>query len=187
VDTFVGDASIERVKRQVRRIRSLDHDGRGIVAVAERDPVIERLGKRQRYLRSVLFNSPYETAAWAIIGNRIRMQQAARIKAQMAYQLGETMMIDGIPVTAFPAPCVLAELSAFPGLSERKVVWLRGAGEADRLPGHETRFTRAVESAYDLDDTPSPVQVNDMAHAWKPYRTWVAVLLRSVYDVGAAR
>lgn len=223
----VGDVSFERTMQQVRRILSLDHDGRDVAAVAKRDPVIERLWKRKQYLRPVLFNSPHEAAAWVIIGNRIRMQQAARIKAELARHLGETISIDGIPVHAFPAPSVLAELSGFPGLTERKVAWLRGvgeaaaagqlntlrirsmapeealedlqqmkgigpfgaelillrgAGEADWIPHHETRFSRAVEQAYGLDEPPTAQRLEEMADAWKPFRTWVAVLLRSVLE-----
>lgn len=220
----IGADDPEPVIEQVRRILSLDHDGSGVTGVARNDPVIGKLWKERNFLRPVLFNSPYEAAAWAIIGNRIRIRQAARIKAEMARQLGVAIDIDGATVHAFPPPSILSGLSGFPGLTERKVEWLRGigeaamdgvldadrlramppedalgalcelkgigpfgaelillrgAGEADRIPINEGRFGRAVASVYELDAPPSPDALGEMAEAWSPYRTWVAVLLRA--------
>jgi len=224
---IAGDVEPGIVVEQVRRILSLDHDGSGVIDVARRDPVIGQLWRERNYLRPVLFHSPYEAAAWAIIGNRIRIRQAARIKAEVARSLGTAIEVDGVPVHAFPAPRNLAELTEFPGLSDRKVTWLRGigeaamngllradrlramppddaivalcelkgigpfgaelvllrgAGEADRIPRHESRFGRAVAMAHDLDAIPGPEALATMAEGWRPYRTWVAVLLRSVLE-----
>lgn len=223
----MGHGDPEIVVEQVQRILSLDHDGGGVVDVANRDPVIGRLWEERNFLRPVLFNSPYEAAAWAIIGNRIRIRQAARIKAEMARDLGTAIELDGVTEHAFPAPHVLAELPDYPGLTERKVTWLRGigeaavdgvlhasrlrsmpagdalaalcdlngigpfgaelillrgAGEADRMPNNEARFGRAVALAYGLDDMPSPDKLVALAERWRPYRTWVAVLLRSMLE-----
>jgi hypothetical protein len=44
--------------------------------VGERDRVVARLQRSYRGLRPVLFWSPYEAAAWTIIGHRIRISQA---------------------------------------------------------------------------------------------------------------
>jgi DNA-3-methyladenine glycosylase II len=59
--------------------------------VGERDPVIAGLQRRYPGLRPVAFWSPYEAAAWAVIGQRIRIRQAAGIKAAMARQLGQPL------------------------------------------------------------------------------------------------
>ncbi len=56
--------------------------------------MVGRLKERYPGLRPVLFYSPYGAAAWAIIGNRIQIVQAARIKAR----------IPGPFATAAPGP-----------------------------------------------------------------------------------
>lgn len=76
------------------------------------------------------FYSPYEAAAWAIIGNRIRIVQAAKVKSRMAEELGPVVEIDDEPKRAFPAPSRLARLEDYPGLFGRKAEYLRGLGKA---------------------------------------------------------
>jgi DNA-3-methyladenine glycosylase II len=143
---IVGDADLEVVRKQVARIFSLDVDGNGFAEVAKRDPVVGELQARYRGLRPVCFYSPYEAGAWALMSQRVQMTQAARIKARMAQELGETVEIHGDRVHAFPAPSRLLELTAFRGLFGRKVEYLRGLAhatlegrlDADRLRGLPT-------------------------------------------------
>lgn len=108
VGEVYGDANFEVVRRQIARILSLDVDGSGFPEVWDRDPVVKGLRKRYPGLRPVCFNSPYEAAAWAIIGHRIRIVQAARVKARMAGELGPAVDVAGEPLHAFPAPSRLA-------------------------------------------------------------------------------
>jgi DNA-3-methyladenine glycosylase II len=130
VAEVVGDADQDAVRAQVTRILSLDVDGSGFPLIAERDPVVGRLQRRYPGLRLVTFWSPYEAAAWTVIGQRIRITQAAGIKARIAEQLGEPVELHGRRLAAFPAPDRLAQLDGFPGLFGRKVEWLRGVAEA---------------------------------------------------------
>jgi len=226
VEVF-GDTEPAAIRAQVARILSLDIDGSGFAAVGERDPVVGRLQRRYPGLRPVLFLSPYEAAAWALIGNRIRIVQAAQLKARLARERGDAVEVAGVTAYAFPGPTRLARLGTFPGLSERKVAYLqhlgraatsglldaaslralppeaalerlqglpgigpfgaelillRGAGEPDWLPTHEPRLARAVALAYDLDRPPTPEEVCALAEAWRPYRTWVTLLLRSALE-----
>jgi DNA-3-methyladenine glycosylase II len=212
------------IRAQVARILSLDVDGSGFPAVGERDPVVGGLQNRYPGLRPVCFYSPYEAAAWAIIGHRVRIRQAAAIKARMAQELGEPISFDGRAVHAFPAPARLAELAEFPGLGGRKPEWLRGiaqaaidgrldaerlraldreqalselkelpgigdfsaelvllrgAGDPDRAPHHEPRLARAVALAYRLPTTPTDAELAHLTENWRPYRTWVTLLLRA--------
>ena len=120
----------EAVRAQVARILSLDVDGSGFPAVGERDKVVAGLQARYPGLRPVCFHSPYEAAVWAVIGHRIRIKQAAAIKARMAKQLGEPVSFDGHVLHAFPSPHRLAELKSFPGLTGRKPEWLRAIAHA---------------------------------------------------------
>jgi len=124
VDTH-GAADPDVTHRQIERILSLDIDGRGFADVGRRDPVVGRLQTRYPGLRPVLFFSPYEAAAWAIIGNRIRITQAAQIKARLAEELGAKLSLEGVTEHAFPGPSRLAELDSFPGLTARKVDYLK--------------------------------------------------------------
>jgi DNA-3-methyladenine glycosylase II len=226
-----GPDLVAEVRPQVERILSLDVDGSGFPAVGERDPVVAEVQAKYPGLRPVGFWSPYEAAAWTIIGHRIRITQAAAVKARMAEQLGEPVSFGGRVVHAFPAPQRLAELDAFPGLAGRKPEWLRsvaraaldgqldaarlrampheeamadlkklpgigdfsagltllrGAGSPDAVPGAEPRLARAVAQAYGLPGPATPEQVREISERWRPYRTWVTLLLRTQleYDTG---
>jgi DNA-3-methyladenine glycosylase II len=215
------------VRAQVARILSLDVDGSGFPAVGERDPVIAGLQRRYPGLRPVGFWSPYEAAAWAIIGQRIRIRQAASIKASMARQLGEPVPFGGHVVHAFPAPQRLVALDGFPGLPGRKPEWLRsiaaaaldgrldaarlralppeqalaqlrqlpgigdfsaelvllrGAAAPDEVPRHESRLGRAIALAYGLPQPPSTQELERISGNWRPYRTWVTLLLRTFLE-----
>jgi DNA-3-methyladenine glycosylase II len=226
-----GPDLVAEVRQQVERILSLDVDGSGFPAVGERDPVVGEVQRKYPGLRPVGFWSPYEAAAWTIIGHRIRITQAAAIKARMAEQLGEPVSFGDRVVHAFPAPQRLAELDTFPGLAGRKPEWLRsvaraaldgqldaarlramppeealadlkklpgigdfsagltllrGAGAPDAVPVAEPRLARAVAQAYALPGPATPEQVREISERWRPYRTWVTLLLRTQleYETG---
>jgi len=204
-------------RRDVERILCLDVDGSGFAALGERDPVLGALQRRFSSLRPVLFYTPFEAAAWAIIGHRIRMTQAATIKQRLAAEFGEH--------GAFPSPTRLTTLTAPQrGLTDRKIeqlhalaaaalegrlsrdrlrgmepddaardlqllpgvgpfsaelILIRGVGDPDALPRHEHRLIRAARAAYDL---PEDADIEPIAERWRPYRAWVALLLRTWYE-----
>jgi DNA-3-methyladenine glycosylase II len=237
VGEVFGGADPGAVRDQVARILSLDVDGRGFPEVGRRDPVVGGLQARWPGLRPVGFFSPYEAAAWALIGHRIQIVQAARIKQRMADELGEEVDIHGDRRHAFPGPARLADLEGFRGLSARKVanlralgveamegrldgawlrglpreqalkelkqlpgignfsaelVLLRGAADPDHLPLHEPRLSRGAAIAYGLDEPPDLEWLEERAEAWRPYRTWVVLLLRVLLeaetgDIGGTR
>jgi DNA-3-methyladenine glycosylase II len=225
--TRLPDAAAEAVTAQLARILSLDVDGTGFPAIGRADPVVGRLQARYPGLRPVCFWSPYEAAAWAVIGQRIPIRRAAVVKARMAAELGITLDVDGREVSAFPAPAVLAGLEGFAGLTEVKVdrlrgiaraaldgrlgaahlrslpreqalaellalpgigpfsaelTLLRGAGDPDHLPTAEPRLGRAVALAYELPEPPDPAALNARGQVWRPYRTWVTLLLRILLE-----
>ena len=198
----------------LERMLCLDVDGSGFSALQEHDPVVGALQERFAGLRPVLFYTPYEAAAWTIISQRIRMTQAATIKARLANELGEH--------GAFPAPARVAQLAApQPGLTARKIdqlraiamaaqdgalsrrllramtyqdglahlqrfpgigpfsaelILIRGVGHTDVLPDHDIRLHQAIQSAYDTTDNAAIRSITDR---WRPYRAWVALLLRA--------
>src|SRR5437764_1399997 len=112
----VSEQSIEPVRRQVARILSLDHDGEAWLRVGERDPVIGRLQTLYPGLRPVLFHSPYEAAAWAIISLRQGRRQATRVRDRIAARLGRGFDLAGRRLHAFPVPDALTELGSERGL-----------------------------------------------------------------------
>jgi len=131
-------------KSQVLRILSLDVDGSGFAEVGERDPVVGALQKRFPGLRPVNFYSWYEAAAWAIIGQRTRMSQAAALKERMSQQLGVGVLVNGVRRHAFPAPRVLQELTEFPGLPSTKVEWLRHLADVARRGTIDSELLRSM-------------------------------------------
>ena len=222
-----GEADPAAVRDQVVRILSLDVDGAGFPDVGRRDPVVGGLQDRWPGLRPVGFFSPYEAAAWALMVQRIRIVQAARIKDRMTADLGQAVDVHGDMRHAFPGPARLADLGGYPGLTARKVgylrslgeaamagrldagplralpheqalallkelpgvgdfsaelILLRGAGGPDHLPGHEPLLRRAVALAYGLEGQLDEARLTELAEAWRPYRTWVVLLLRVLLE-----
>lgn len=215
---------VASVRGQVERILSLDVDATAFPRLGDTDPVVRDLQQRYPGLRPVQFHTPYEAAAWAIIGHRIRMTQAAVIRAHLAEELGEHVDFGDRVLPAFPAPDRLARLGPTRGLTERKVdqlralgdaasagqldaarlrdqprdealrglqelpgigpfsaelILLRGAGDPDAFPLHERRLHRAMSAAYHLGDDSGVEALQQVAERWRPYRTWIALLLRT--------
>ena len=220
---ITGDADPAAAAAQLGRILSLDTDGSRFPAIAAADPVVAELAARYPGLRPVCFGSPYEAAAWAVIGHRIRITQAAAIKERIAEQDGQHLTVAGAPLAAFPTPRALAGLVHIPGLPEVKtgrlhalasaalagnldaarlramptadaiahlrtlpgigpfsaeLILIRGTGHPDLFPACERRLHAAMADAYHLQD-PSPGQLADLSARWAPYRSWVALLLRT--------
>ena len=142
-----GSDDIAAVERQVARVFSLDADGSEYPAVGRRDPAVGRLMEALPGLRPVCFTSPYETATWAVMSQRISMRQAAAIKARLIAERGHPLDLGGVEVRCFPTPERLLEVESVPGLATEKVERLHGVARAaldglldcDRLRalGHE--------------------------------------------------
>lgn len=109
---------------------SLDIDDTGWVKVGEHDNVIADLQKKYKYLRPVLFHSPYEAAAGFVIGQRISIKQRRAIQEKIAEQLGDKIEVEGRVFSAFPSPSTLLNLTEFPGLNATKVERLKGIAQA---------------------------------------------------------
>src|ERR1700683_5294677 len=140
---------VEAVRAQVERILSLDVDGSAFAALGERDPVVGRLQRAYPGLRPFGFCSPYEAAAWTIIGHRIRIRQAAAIKDQMAKRLGEPVTFGDRAVHAVPpAPRVGRAVPGFPAAATAggaRLVSRAGRAQAGVAPvGRARRAGRAA-------------------------------------------
>ncbi len=132
---------------QAARIVSLDHDGEEFARAGERDPTLGELQRAHPGQRPVLFHSPYEAAAWAIISARRPSRQAATVRAAIAERFGRRFELAGRTLHAFPQPDHLFELpDPTPGLNTDKVERLRGLAA--------TAATGALEAARLLEVGP---------------------------------
>ncbi|MFI5592508.1 DNA-3-methyladenine glycosylase family protein [Amycolatopsis sp. NPDC051758] len=120
----------DAVVAQVRRMCSLDVDGTAFPDAGHRDPVVSLLQGLHPGLRPVLFSSPYEAACWAVLSHRVWMTQAVRLRRRLTERHGTEVDVGGVTLASFPPPAVLAKLEYLPGLTGRKVQWLRGIAEA---------------------------------------------------------
>ena len=92
--------------------------------------------------------------------------------------------LDTARLRALPREQALAWLKELDGVGDfsAELVLLRGAGDPDHLPVHEPLLRRAVALAYDLDGPPDEAYLAELAEAWRPYRTWVVLLLRVLLE-----
>ncbi len=125
-----GRAMTTDVRAQLERLLSLDTDGADFASVATRDPVVAALRAQHPGIRPVLFPTPYEAAARAIIGHQLPVRQAAAITGRLAAAHGVRVDLAGHGLHGFPAPNQLADLPAIQGLAGRKVEQLRVLGNA---------------------------------------------------------
>jgi DNA-3-methyladenine glycosylase II len=125
-----GNAATDDIRAQLKRILSLDVEAANFAEIADRDPVVAELRKRHPGLRPVLFPSPYEAAARAIIGHQLPVKQAAALTARIAENHGVRVEIGDRLMHAFPAPDKLADLPPIKGLAARKIEQLRALGGA---------------------------------------------------------
>lgn len=215
-----------RLSEQLARLLSLDVDGTAYPAVAATDRVVAPLAARTPGSRPVSFCSPYEAACWAVLSQRTSIVAAASVKARIARRFGVPHEVDGVALTAFPAPCrlaevadelpvpevkrerlrglaqaaldgrldggrlralpvedALAEVRELPGIGpfSADLVVVRGASAPDVFPMAEPRLHQEMAERYELDD-PTPAELAAIADRWRPYRTWVAVLLRAARE-----
>ena len=118
------------IRAQLERILSLDVDATDFAAISDRDRVAGKLRKSHPGTRPVLFPSPYEAAARAIIGHQLPVKQAAAITARIAENHGVCVEVGDHLMYAFPAPDKLADLPLVKGLAARKTEQLRALGVA---------------------------------------------------------
>jgi len=92
--------------------------------------------------------------------------------------------LDGGRLREVPAGEALAGLRRLRGIGpfSAELILLRGAGHPDRLATAEPRLRRAVAMAYGLDEEPGEEELARISDAWRPYRTWVALLLRTMLE-----
>jgi 3-methyladenine DNA glycosylase/8-oxoguanine DNA glycosylase len=155
--TVAGTDDPELARRQVERMLSLDVDATALPEVLRDDGVASALVEQSRGLRPVCFASPYEAACWAVLSQRIRMSQAARIRRRLCDELGHVVEIDDLSLSTFPRPEALLAASALPGLPQFKVKRLQaiaGAALDGRLDAATLRAAGPEQALADLQRLP---------------------------------
>ena len=210
--SVTGTGDLDVATEQVRRFMSIDIDGRGWPAVAERDPVIADAQRRLPGFRPCGFFSPYEAAVWAVLSQRIQMRQAAGIKKRLTDEHGD----DG----AFPTPAVLRKLElSLPGRKNEYLHAVADAALEGALSGEHLRSLTAREALQNVQEIKGlgpfaaelvvirganfadvlPVNekrldteiieqygtvksVDEITAEWAPYRAWAGVHLRALRE-----
>lgn len=207
-----GPGDLDAAAGQVLRFLALDVDARRWPKVGDRDPVIADAQRQLPGLRPCGFHSPYEAAVWCVLSQRIRIVQAAQLRADLIARHG-----DG---GAFPSPARLRTLDlALPG---RKAEYLHSVADAaleGRLDGRKLRRMNPEEAAASVQqvkglgpfaaelvvvrgaNAPDALPhherrldaevaerygpdrtLDEVSEAWRPFRTWAAVHLRALRE-----
>lgn len=140
---FAGTERDDLVRGQVARILGVEGDADAWHALGARDATVGALQGEFPGFFTATKPSPYDAAVWAVIAPRMPMRRAADVKTAMARAHGDVVRLGGVEHRVFPSPAALAEIDAFPGLSDEKMLRLRGVAkaaldgrlDADRLRG----------------------------------------------------
>jgi DNA-3-methyladenine glycosylase II len=153
-----GETAAEEARAQVARILSLEHDATGWERIGQRDPVLGALQQRFHGLRPVLFYSPYEAAAWAVLVARTGRTQARRVRRTISELAGSTLELAGERIASFPSAEALLELDQpIPSLTVEKRDRLHGIARAEldgRLAVDHLRELGPEEAMAELQQLP---------------------------------
>lgn len=155
--TVYGSGNADVALQQALAAMSLDEDGSGWEAVGKKDTFILELQKKYHYMRPTLFHSAYEAAAAFIIGHRITIAQARKVRATVAEEHGEKITVGNETFAAFPAPDVLLTIDSIKGLNETKITRLHAVAQAaldGKLSREHLRSLPEAEALTELETLP---------------------------------
>src|SRR5215471_18404801 len=152
---YQGTTEEALLSAQLQRMLGLEVSGDAWHGVGKRDPVVGRLQAEFPGFFTACKPSPYDAAIWAVISPRVGMEQAARLKAEMARQQGTMVAVLGREHHVFPAPDALLALDRFPGLSPEKLLRCHGVAEAALAGRLEAQRLRAMDEGGALSELQS--------------------------------
>jgi DNA-3-methyladenine glycosylase II len=95
--------------------------------------------------------------------------------------------LDAERLRAMPVEDAQAELQQLPGIGPfySSLIVIRACGHADVPALGEPRSRAAIQQAYGFDHELSDDELLDLSEAWRPFRTWVSVMMRALSDSAA--
>jgi DNA-3-methyladenine glycosylase II len=89
-------------------------------------------------------------------------------------------LLDAARLQAMGPEAALVELQKLHGIGPfySSLIVVRATGFADVLPQDEPIMRGLVARLYRLPAEPTPAEMAELAHGWRPMRTWVTVLVR---------
>ncbi len=93
-------------------------------------------------------------------------------------------LLDPGRLLAMTPEAALTDLQRLPGIGPTysTLILLRSTGATDLLTLGEPRLPDYVRHFYGLRRSPGPEEMERLAEAWRPFRTWAAVLIRVAGD-----
>jgi DNA-3-methyladenine glycosylase II len=135
-----------RVRDQVARTLGLDHDAAPFQRVLASHPVLRSVAAARPGFRPVVAPSPYVMGGWAILSQRLRMNQAATLQVRIAERAGDVVQVAGEWLSSFPRPQSILARDGFPGVPEEK--WRRLVGLAEAALSGALDITRLAAMPY---------------------------------------
>lgn len=89
--------------------------------------------------------------------------------------------LDAARLARLPADSAMEDVQSLPGIGPfyAALIVVRAVGHTDVLPTDEPRLRALVGRLYGLPAAASAAELTEIAEAWRPFRTWVAVLVRA--------
>ncbi|MFG2001565.1 DNA-3-methyladenine glycosylase family protein [Spirillospora sp. NPDC048911] len=90
--------------------------------------------------------------------------------------------LDAVALRDMPTDQALALLQELPGVGpfSAGLILIRGAGAPDAFPGSEPRLFAAMRGLYRLPESAEPADYARIADDWRPLRSWISFLVRSL-------
>jgi len=90
--------------------------------------------------------------------------------------------LDADRLRALPSDEAMAELQRLPGIGPfySALIVIRACGHTDVLSLTEGHSRSAVQELYRLEAEPTDAELERLAEPWRPFRTWVLVMLRAL-------
>lgn len=112
LNATLSDEEELHVIQYIREWMDLDTDLKPFYALCAKDRLLKPLVRDYYGYRIVGQPDLFESIVWAIIGQQINLQFAYTLKQRFVEKFGESVNVDGKTYYLFPAPSVVAELSA---------------------------------------------------------------------------
>lgn len=116
----------------------------------------------------------------AVLRAQPRIPMVSEVKSDRLKAIAdaaESGRLDAAELCSVPVVEALARLKTLPGIGDfsAELVLLRGAAHPDGFPDAETRLHEEMRRSYPAT---TKAELREVADEWRPFRTWVSLLLR---------